>query len=58
LLKGKSDELKKYLLKEKNILIRDASNFKGLNNKWVRIATQKTSYNNLLIESLLEWTQL
>jgi threonine-phosphate decarboxylase len=58
LLKGKSNELKEYLLKEKNILIRDASNFKGLDNKWIRIATQKTSYNNLLIESLLEWVQL
>jgi threonine-phosphate decarboxylase len=58
LLKGKSNELKEYLLKEKNILIRDASNFKGLNNSWIRIATQKTAYNNLLFESLLEWVQL
>lgn len=58
LLRGKSDELKKHLLKEKSILIRDASNFKGLNDTWIRIATQKTADNNLLFESLSEWTQL
>ncbi|MEX0983171.1 MAG: aminotransferase class I/II-fold pyridoxal phosphate-dependent enzyme [Bacteroidales bacterium] len=58
LLKGTSDKLKKYLLKEKSILIRDASNFKNLDNTWIRIATQKTAYNNLLFESLAEWTQL
>lgn len=58
LLKGKSDELKEYLIKEKGILIRDASNFKGLDNSWIRVAAQNTAYNNLLFESLLEWTQL
>lgn len=58
LLRGKSDELKKYLLKKKSILIRDASNFKGLDDTWFRIATQKTAYNNLLFESLEEWMQL
>ncbi|MEA3316921.1 MAG: histidinol-phosphate transaminase [Bacteroidota bacterium] len=58
LLKGRSDGLKDFLIKEKSILIRDASNFKGLDNTWIRIATQKTAYNNLLFESLVEWTQL
>lgn len=58
LLKGKSDELKEYLIKEKSVLIRDASNFKGLDKSWIRIATQKTAQNNLLYESLVEWTRL
>ena len=58
LLKGNSLELKEFLIREKALLIRDASNFKGLDNSWIRVASQKASYNNFLYESLKEWSQL
>jgi threonine-phosphate decarboxylase len=55
LLKGNSIELKEFLIKEKGILIRDASNFRGLNTSWVRIASKKTASNELLCKSIKEW---
>ncbi|MDR1221575.1 MAG: pyridoxal phosphate-dependent class II aminotransferase [Tannerella sp.] len=52
---GKSGLLKKYLAEEHHILIRDASNFEGLNDTFIRIATQTQEENNLLIKALEEW---
>ncbi len=57
ILKGKSSELKKYLIENKGILIRDASNFRGLNESWIRISVQKIVFNKLLFKSLKEWEQ-
>lgn len=37
---GKAAALKEYLATEQGILIRDASNFEGLNEHFFRIATQ------------------
>lgn len=55
LLRGKSSELKSYLIGNKGILIRDASNFRGLDESWIRLSVQQTAYNNLLFEGLEEW---
>ena len=50
--------LKEYLAGECGILIRDASNFEGLNEHFFRIATQTPEENNELIESIKKWTYL
>lgn len=47
--------LKQFLLKEFNILIRDAGNFRGLTEKHIRIATLSQNENQLLINALAEW---
>jgi threonine-phosphate decarboxylase len=47
----KSSELKTELLKH-NILIRDAANFKFLNNKFIRIAVKDRQSNELLVKQL------
>lgn len=44
--------LKKYLLQEHGLLIRDASNFRGLDNHYFRINTLSDSRNRLLLEAL------
>jgi threonine-phosphate decarboxylase len=51
-------ELKKFLISNFGILIRDASNFRGLNSSFFRIATQTEEKNNLLIEALTQWSKL
>lgn len=48
-------ELKAWLA-ERGILIRDASNFEGLDGHYVRMAAQRLDENNLLIEKLREWS--
>ncbi len=55
LLSGTASELKDFLIRNKGVLIRDASNFRGLGNAWIRLSCQKTACNNLLYEGLLEW---
>lgn len=52
---GKAAILKKYLLEKHGILIRDASNFEGLDDTFIRIATQTPEDNNRLIQALNEW---
>ncbi|MBA0883437.1 pyridoxal phosphate-dependent aminotransferase [Flavobacterium undicola] len=51
-------ELKKQLLNEHQLLIRDASNFKGLSPYHFRIATQTPEQNQLLIDAISQWTTL
>ena len=55
---GRAAALKEYLAGECGILIRDASNFEGLNEHFFRIATQTPEENNELIESIKKWTYL
>jgi threonine-phosphate decarboxylase len=55
--KSTATELKNFLLNEYGILIRDASNFRGLNAKHFRIATQTKSKNELLIEAIHKWSE-
>jgi threonine-phosphate decarboxylase len=52
---GKAGLLKQYLAEEHRILIRDASNFEGLDDAFIRIATQTPDENNLLVKALKEW---
>ena len=50
----KASELKKEMFILKNILIRDASNFKNLDDSYVRIAIKTRNENNLIIKALRE----
>jgi threonine-phosphate decarboxylase len=51
-------ELKEYLLQEHQLLIRDASNFRGLTPQHFRIASQKPIQNQLLINAINLWMTL
>ena len=52
-LKGKySEELKSKLMNEYGLLIRDASNFRGLDKSYIRLAVQKPQHNKLLIKAM------
>jgi threonine-phosphate decarboxylase len=51
-------ELKKYLLTNYDLLIRDAGNFRGLTDKYFRLATLSPEKNNLLINALTEWISI
>lgn len=52
---GTAKSLKAYLVQHHRILIRDASNFRGLNPQHIRIATLSPHKNKLLTEALNEW---
>ena len=54
---GTATQLKKWLLDNYGILIRDASNFHGLDNRCFRVSTQKPRENNVLIAALREYTK-
>ncbi len=47
--------LKCWLLEKYGVLIRDASNFRGLDNHYFRINTLTDSQNNLLLQALKSW---
>ncbi|MBK8806276.1 MAG: aminotransferase class I/II-fold pyridoxal phosphate-dependent enzyme [Bacteroidales bacterium] len=48
-------ELSNFLYKQKNICVRNAENFRGLDGSYFRICTQNREKNNLLIEALSCW---
>ena len=53
---GNAASLKSYLLKEHGILIRDASNFRGLDEMYFRVCVQQKSEDNqLLTYAIKEW---
>ncbi len=52
---AKASELKQYLIDKHGLLIRNASNFVGLDERFFRIATQTELQNELLIEALKAW---
>ncbi|SHH41047.1 pyridoxal phosphate-dependent aminotransferase [Tepidibacter thalassicus] len=54
LKKYNSSYIKEKLFVEKNILIRDASNFKGLDTSYIRVAVKKREENEVLINALKE----
>lgn len=58
LKKGTAASLKQYLLEQEGILIRDASNFRGLDETYVRLSTQRTEQNDLLVEGIKRWLEL
>ncbi len=55
---GKASALKEYLVREHGMLIRDASNFEGLDDRFFRIATQKVEENNRLVEAIAAFFRL
>lgn len=50
--------LKDYLAKEHGLLIRDASNFRGLFEVYIRIAVQERHLNQKLVEGIKSWIAL
>ncbi len=48
--------LKDYLAHTHQLLIRDASNFRGLDSHYIRIASQNPEKNKLLINALQQWS--
>ncbi len=56
--KSSASELKNYLISNFGLLIRDASNFRGLNEKFIRVATLSKEKNQLLIDALTQWSKL
>ncbi len=52
----KASELKKVLASDFGLLIRDASNFKGLSDRFFRISVQSPRGNDLLIKALSRWS--
>lgn len=56
--RGTAANLKAHLLNEHGLLIRDASNFRGLDERYFRIAVQDKKSNQKLVEAIKEWTNL
>lgn len=57
LKKGNAAALKRDLLEKHGILIRDASNFRGLDESYFRVSTHSSEANGRLTEALKEWIQ-
>lgn len=55
---GKAAALKDYLANEHGILIRDASNFEGLNDGFFRIAAQTPEENDALVRAIEQWLEV
>lgn len=55
---GKAEDLKEYLATEWGILIRNASNFEGLDTSYFRIAVQSPEEDDELINGITEWLAL
>jgi len=55
LKKGSASELKDFLLNHYGILIRDASNFRGLDESYIRLSTQSAVENDALVDAIKEW---
>lgn len=55
LKKGTAGDLKKYLVHSHKILIRDATNFVGLEGEYIRLAVQSEAANKTLIKALKQW---
>ncbi len=53
--KGTATLLKEYLIESHNILIRDATNFNGLEGENIRLAVQTKETNQVLIKALQQW---
>lgn len=55
---GNVAALKEYLVWQHGILIRDASNFCGLNDTYFRISTQTPAENDALVEAIKEYSRI
>ena len=56
--RGTAADLKRWLLAQHGLLIRDASNFRDLTPAHFRVSTQRPAHNQLLLNALREWTAL
>ena len=52
---GKAAALKDFLVQQYGFLIRDASNFPGLDDSYFRLATQGEKENQALVQAFMEW---
>ena len=52
--RANSRELKEVLVRQYNMLIRDASTFKGLSENYIRIGLKRPEQNDMLIKALNE----
>jgi threonine-phosphate decarboxylase len=55
MLSGTAATLKQFLLDRHGLLIRDASNFRGLNERFFRVSTRDEKDNRLLVDGLTNW---
>lgn len=55
LKKGVAADLKQYLMEQHGVLIRDASNFRGLDETYFRVCTQRADENQHLVSLIKEW---
>lgn len=55
--RGRSSALKRFLAEQCGILIRDASNFSGLDERYIRLSAQTPEANDWLVESIRQWMQ-
>ena len=55
---GNASALKDYLIEEYGLLIRNASNFEGLDATYFRISTQRPEYNTLLLNAIKQWLEV
>lgn len=55
---GKAATLKDYLANEHGLLIRDASNFEGLDATCFRISTQQPKDNDKLVNAIKQWIEM
>lgn len=56
--KGNSSHLKQFLLDKYGLLIRDASNFRGLDSSFFRLSVQNSCQNELLIRAINDYYSL
>jgi threonine-phosphate decarboxylase len=55
LIVGVAGDLKRHLIENQGILIRDASNFRGLNERYIRVAVQSDEANQNLVKGIEQW---
>ena len=55
---GRASHLKDYLARRHGLLIRDASNFEGLDDSYFRIAVQTPDEDDKLIKGIMAWMAL
>jgi len=55
---GNVSDLKRWLIDNYGILIRDASNFHGLDNHCFRVTSQTAEENDILVEAITEYLKL
>ena len=58
LKKGTAADLKQYLWDRHGLLIRDASNFRSLDERYIRISAQTATENRVLVDAVREWLSI